>query len=100
MKAGHISYQTKLKMLKKQYKLYDAFLMEEKPVEKDRYKLINEMGRISNYIDKINNMTVEEFFCGADDYFKEFESRKNPNNNKTKYCLSNSTKTSRKIPQF
>mgnify|MGYP001793841189 CR=1 FL=1 len=78
MKAGQVSYQTKLKMLKKQYKLYDEFLVEEKPNEKDRYKLIDEMGRISALINQINNMTVEEFFCGADDYFKEFESKKNP----------------------
>lgn len=77
MRQGQVSYQTKLKQLKKQYKLYDDFLVEEKTTEKERKSLITEMVRISDLIFQIEKLPVGDFFSAADDYMQQFESKIN-----------------------
>ena len=88
MREGQISYQTKLKQIKKQYKLYDAFLVEEKIVEQDRRKLITEMIRISDLIFKIEKLEVGNFFSKADDYSIEFQSKLNKKETKYKFIAN------------
>ena len=82
MRQGQVSYQTKLKQLKKQYKLYDDFLVEEKTTEKERKYLIIEMVRLSDLIYKIEHMNVGDFFSASDDYSQKFQSKINK-----KQCL-------------
>jgi hypothetical protein len=84
MREGQISYQTKLKQIKKQYKLYDAFLVEEITTEIQRKNLITEMVRLSDLINEIEKLPVADFFSKADDYSTEFQSKSNKKVTKNK----------------
>ena len=79
MRQGQVSYQTKFKQLKKQYKLYDDFLVEEETTEKERKSMITEMVRISDLIFQIEKLPVGDFFSAADDYNQFFQSKINKN---------------------
>lgn len=64
------TYQLKYRKFKKQYQLYDDFLLCPETILtfEERSKLIYEMGRILAVINKINEMTYYETKKINDDY--------------------------------
>lgn len=77
MKQGQINYQTKLNQLRKQYKLYDDFLVEERTTEKERKQLIFEMVRIADLIFIIEKIPVGNSLLAANDLILKFDSKIN-----------------------